>query len=225
MKFCIIGLNEFGMHLARALSQQGSEVMAIDYRQECVETIKDEVSFAATVDLTSPKGLDSLALKDMDGVVVTIVEDLEMSLRITHYLKESGVSRIVCRKINDFHEKLLDLMGIEERISPEQMAGTRLAKSLLLTGTAGLYYFHADYAIVKVLVPLEVVGKTLKEVDFRGQYRLNVITVYRDSPLKKINFEETGKILGVLDHEYTFQKDDMLLLFGREKDIRQFLES
>lgn len=46
MKVAIVGLGEFGRHLAISFSQDGNEVLAVDRREKVIEEIKDKVAHA-----------------------------------------------------------------------------------------------------------------------------------------------------------------------------------
>ena len=51
-EFAVIGLGRFGSSLARALEENGQTVMAIDIDPQLVQSIADEVTHAATLDLS-----------------------------------------------------------------------------------------------------------------------------------------------------------------------------
>ena len=56
-KYAVIGLGQFGSAIARKLSEKGAEVIAIDIDEEKVESIKEDVAYAVTLDSTDKKAL------------------------------------------------------------------------------------------------------------------------------------------------------------------------
>lgn len=224
MKFCVIGLGTFGKSLARALSAIGGEVMALDSNEDNINAIKDEVSLAAIVDGTNLQHLRKLPFQEMEAVIVAIGESFEASLLTTAHLQELKVKRIICRVVNPVHEKLLNLMNIPDRIVPEIMAANRLAKSLMFTGVINTFELSQGYSIVEAMAPKSLLGQSLLEVDLRRRFNLNLVTVRQTSTIPSQNPRDRGNILGIIPPEYRFRQGDILVLFGREVDIRGFLE-
>ncbi|MDX2110550.1 MAG: TrkA family potassium uptake protein [Verrucomicrobiota bacterium] len=224
MKFCVIGLGTFGKSLARSLAQLGAEVMALDTKEDNINQIMDDVSFAAVVDGTDLTSMRKLPLQEMDAVLVAIGEGFEASLLITAHLQELKVNRIICRVVNPVHEKLLKLMNITERIVPESVAASRLAKSLTFTGVINTFELSEGYSIVEAMAPARMLGKTLLDADLRRRFNLNLITVRQTGAIPTSNPQDLGHILGIIPPDYRFRKGDILVLFGREKDIRGMLE-
>lgn len=222
MKFCIIGLGTFGKHLAHSFSLLGADVLGIDTSEDNVNAVKDEISYAAIMDATDSIAMKKLPLQEMDAVIVAIGESMEASLLICAQLQELKVERIICRVVNPVHERLLKLMNINERVVPEAVAASRLAKSLLFTGVTNTLDLSQGYSIVEASAPSFMLGKTLLDVDLRRRYNLNLITVrqLRGSQSKQ---KDGGNILGIIPPEYRFQEGDSLVLFGSESDIRGML--
>lgn len=222
MKFCIIGLGTFGKHLSHSLSQLGADVLGIDTNEENVNAVKEEISYAAIMDATDTVAMRKLPLQEMDAVIVAIGESMESSLLVCAQLQELKVERIICRVVNPVHERLLKLMNINERVVPEAVAASRLAKSLLFTGVTNTLDLSQGYSIVEAGAPSFMLGKTLLEVDLRRRYNLNLITVRQMRGVGSKQ-KDSGNILGIIPPEYRFQEGDSLVLFGKEADIRGML--
>jgi trk system potassium uptake protein len=217
MKFCVIGLGQFGRNLAIELAAEKYEVLAIDHNAAFVDAIKDKVEMAVRADATRYEDLVDLGVAGMDIAIVAIGEDFAASLTIVAHLQKLKVKKIIARIINDVHEHILELMGVEERILPEQMAARQFAKRLGIKRATRHFALDGTYSIVELAVPKTVVGKTLVEARIRDKYRLNVITVRRK--------DEKGvmAIAGVPDPQnYRFDESDSLIVFGLENDIRSF---
>lgn len=222
MKFCIIGLGIFGTNLARVLNRLGAEVLAIDRDAERVDTLKDEVAHALVLDSTDAKSLRQLPLHEMDSVIVAIGEDFESSMLTVAHLQEMGIKNLVCRSINAIHGRLLGLLQIGKIVLPEKMAAERMGRSLMLRQVEDAYALSAEYDIVEVAVPEQFIGQTLAHAALRNRYQLNLVTVKKAE--SGLAAGETHRVLGVVPPDYAFQAGDVLILFGKEKDVRRFLQ-
>lgn len=227
MKFCVIGLGHFGQNLALSLAHMGAEVMALDVKEENVNAVQDDVSYAATLNAADPVSLKMLPLQEMDAAIVAIGDNFEDSLLSTAYLQEIGVKRVITRVINPVHEKLLRLMKVQDLILPEEIAALRLAKSLVYTGILGSYEIGKGHGVAEVKCPEKLAGKTLIDSNFRTRYQLILITIKRlsgeegDGP-GRVDSGDAEEVMGVVEPNYVFRPDDVLVVFGTDKAIRNF---
>lgn len=79
-KFAVIGIGQFGRAIAKQLSKEGAEVMAIDSNEAVIESISDKVVYAVTMDATDKKALLAQNITDFDAVVVAIGQNFEQRL-------------------------------------------------------------------------------------------------------------------------------------------------
>lgn len=215
MKVAVIGLGQFGSKLAVELASEAHDVLAVDTDERVIDSLKDAVAHAVIADATDRRVLDELGLNEFEVVCVTIGEDFAASLLITGHLQEMKVEHLYCRVINPVHERLLRLMGVEELIHAETLAARQLAKRMGIRGATRHFGLTEDYGIVELKVPEVLVGKALGEVDLRGRFAINLVTVRRsrlgDNP-----------IVGVPTPEMIFEEQDELVVFGGEAAIKKF---
>lgn len=178
-RFAVIGLGQFGESIARTLSDSGAEVLAIDIDLDKVEAIKDDVAYAVALDSTDVKALKAQNIQDMDAVVVAIGENFEGLLLTTVLLLELEVERIIARAANAQQRMILEKMGIEEILSPEETVGKTVAEMLLHPNMKSFLPLPDDYEIVEINTPSRVVDQTISEIGLREKYNLNLITVKR----------------------------------------------
>ncbi len=224
-KFAVIGLGQFGIAIARSLAKEGAEVMAIDNNPDRTEQIKDDVAHAVSLDATDQKVLEAQNIQDIDAVVVAIGEDFEALLMATVQLMELGVQRIIARAANDQQRMILEKLGIKEILSPEETVGKTLAKTLLNPNIKSFLPLPDGYEIVEINTPKRAADKTVKEIDLRRKYNLNLITIKR-------LFEETrdGKklqvehIVGVPRPDTKLLESDILIVLGKSKDVDKFVQ-
>jgi trk system potassium uptake protein TrkA len=225
MKFCIIGLGSFGTHLARQLAREGHEIVAVDNDPAHINVLKDEIEYIIQADCTNLNAFHEIPVDACDAVILAIGEDFEASLSIASNLQQLGAKRIISRIINPLHGRLLKLLKIDELMIPEAMAAAWLARSLKTPDVISSQELGGGYEIVQIAAPVSLVGQTLQEIDLRGKYGLNLITIGKSRGMAGLSSTQQPihKVLGIPTPERVFEKDDVLVLFGLTKDVRRIL--
>lgn len=225
MKFCIIGLGNFGTHLARQLGRDGHEIVAVDNDPAHIHALKDEIEYLVQADCTNLDAFHEIPVDACDAVILAIGEDFEASLSIAGNLQQLGVKRIISRIINPLHGRLLKLLKIDELMIPEAMAAAWLARSLKSPDLIDSLDLGGGYEIVQVLAPPAFVGKSLQQVALRANYDLNLITIAkgRGGAALSSTRQSVQKVLGIPQPDRLFEVDDILVLFGHAKDVRRMM--
>lgn len=224
-RFAVIGLGQFGSAIARELSGHGAEVLAIDSTEEKVEMVKDEVAYAVTLDATDPKVLKAQGIEEMDAVVVAIGKNFEALLLCTYILLELDCKRLIARASGPAQRRILERMGVKEILSPEDEVGSNVAESLINPHLLTFLQLPDEYEIVEVKVPAKVLGRTLEDVGLREKYKVNLVTIMRESDvIKGDQVEKEKHIQGIPGPSTVIQDADTMVLFGRASDIERFLE-
>ncbi len=177
-QFAVIGLGRFGSSVAKTLSEKGKEVIGIDNREQIVQEMSEVISQAVCVDARDDKVLKALGIQDIDVAVVAI-GDLEASILITLMLKEMGVKEIVAKALTDDHKKVLEKIGATRIVMPERDMGQRVGNTLVTPQVLDHIDLSEDSSIVEIVSPPDFVGKSLKELDVRAKYGVNVIAIKR----------------------------------------------
>jgi len=231
MKYCVIGLGHFGTNLAVELSHEGHEVVGLDRDEGPVEAIKDDIAHAAQGDGTQFDVLEEIGVREMDHVVIGIGSDFEASLIVASHLQSMKVEKILCREINEVHQRILRLMKIKDVIRPEALAARQLVKRLGIHHATRHFDLEGDYAIVQIPLPSFLEGKTLAEAALRSEYNCNLLTVRQKekeaqkseegSRAEDVESSKDIRITGVPKPDYTFTEGDELILFGLEESIKK----
>ncbi len=227
MKIIIFGLGNFGMSLALSLTETGNEVIAIDKQMDKVNLVKDKISFALCMDSTNELAYDALPLKDADKVVVAIGENEGAAIITTAIIKKLSNVKIISRALSPIHDTVLEAMGIYSIIHPEQESADRLTKQINFKTTLENYQLDNNYTISEVKAKPEFHGKTLLELNSVDKYHLNVITIIRKKEKtnligKKSIVKET---IGVPNDQTIVYEDDILVVFGLNKNISTYCEN
>ncbi|MCH7411813.1 NAD-binding protein, partial [Belliella sp. DSM 111904] len=72
MKYIIVGLGNFGGHLAARLTAYGHEVIGVDSSEDKVDAVKDKITHAVVMDATDAQAVKNLPCKDADVVIIAI---------------------------------------------------------------------------------------------------------------------------------------------------------
>jgi trk system potassium uptake protein TrkA len=224
-KFAVIGLGQFGTAIARSLAKEGAEVMAIDINPEHVEQIKDYVAHAVVLDATDQKALEAQNIRDIDAVVVAIGEDFEALLMTTVQLMELNLPRVIARAANEQQRMILQKLGIHEILSPEEEVGRTFSKTLLNPNIRSFFLLPDGYEIVEINTPKKIADKSVKDIDLRRRFNLNLITVKRKFEEKKEGQTvQTEHIIGVPRADTILLGTDILIVLGKDKDVEKFVQ-
>lgn len=200
--YVVVGLGRFGSEVAKQLYKCGCEVLAVDLKSELVQQISPDVTHAAVGDSRDKEVLRMLGVGEFDCAIVAIGDDLAASVLITMNLKELGVPYLVCKAHDDVHRRVLEKLGADRVVIPEQENAARLAKSLSSPNLLDYIELSEDYSIVELPAPASWIGKTLKELNVRAKLGVNILAVRREgkmdiSPAAASSFQN-GDVVVVL---------------------------
>ncbi len=223
-KFAILGLGSFGVSLAKALTEKGAEVVAVDRNMTRVEEIQDYVSVAVRLDSTDENALKIQGIHEVDVAVVCIGEDFESNLLTAVILKQLGVPMVITRATRPIEEKILKNVGIDRVVLPEQEVGERLSYNLMHPHLKEIFYLAGQLTLAEVEAPKIFLGKSLEEIQLRAKFGLNLVTIRRQR-------EESDKKGNVtLRQEVTMpgaqtiiERNDILILVGKKEDLNKLL--
>jgi trk system potassium uptake protein TrkA len=224
-KFAVIGLGKFGRAIARKLSARGSEVLAIDINESDVEKIQEDVALCVCMDATDKKALIAQNISDVDAAVVSIGENFEALLLCTVYLQELNVKRIIARANDQHQRRILEKIGVEEILSPEDEVGIVIAEKLMHPSVVSMLQLPQDYEIAEIKAPMGIQNRNLADINLRDKYKINLVTIEREVERMVKGSKITEKhIIGIPTPETIIEPKDTVVLFGTTKDIERFLE-
>lgn len=201
--YIVIGLGLFGQALAKQLCMLGAEVLAMDMRSDLVQQMSADVTHAVVGDAKDKEVLRALGARDFDCAVLAIGDDLAASVLITMNLKELGVPYIVCKAHDETHRRVLEKLGADRVVIPEQEHAQRLARGLFSHNVLDYIELSEEYGILEVPAPKSWIGKSLKELNVRAKLGVNIIAV------------ESGKTTNVSPAaDYRILEGDILVVLG-----------
>lgn len=199
----LIGLGNFGKHIAIQFHELGHQVMAVDNREERVNDVLPFVTDAQIGDSRNIDFLKTLGVANYDACIVAIDSDFQSSLETTANLKELGAPLVVSRAARDVHAKFLLRNGADEILYPEKQiakwAAIRYGSNHILD------YVELDpsHAIFEVAVPKEWEGKTIGELDIRKRYNINIMAL-----------KEGGRMNVAITPDTVLSGDKTLMVLG-----------
>lgn len=206
----IIGLGRFGSSLARTLSEKGKEVLVIDRDEEKVREMREYTEQAFVVDCLSDAALREAGVDECDTVVICIGERLDVSILTTLRVKALGVPHVVAKATSDDHGKILKIMGADV-VYPERDMAVRLANRLVSSSVLDFIALNDDIDIYEVQAGPRLSGKTVREIDFRKRFGLNIIAIETDAATKI-----------EISPDDVLRETDRIAVLGRKQNILKF---
>jgi trk system potassium uptake protein TrkA len=221
VRFAVIGLGRFGQRLARALTADGAEVIAVDREAKLVEAIRDEVALAVRLDSTDADALRAQGVAEVDVAIVSIGEAFEASALTVAVLKELGVPRIFARAETDIQGQILSRIGAEEIVNPEQESALRWAHRLMLPNLQQYVELGENHAMVQISAPGALCHKTPLQLNLRRKYGVNLVAIKREVRVagQAEGAPATSSVITVPEADTTILPDDILILVGSNKAL------
>lgn len=213
----VIGIGRFGSALAEELQARGAEVLAIDTTSSHLEAIGDKVAAVAKIDGSDPSALRKVGVQDMDMAVVAIGESFIATQECVLALKTAGAKRIVARAQTDDRRRILELIGADLVVAPEEEFAKRVAHRLIHPIVMDSVDLGDGIEVVTIQAPPHLVGKSLAEARPRSDYNILVLRVRR-----RVRGKEQPQIIMPPGAETVLMADDMLTMVGRADDISRF---
>jgi len=211
----IIGLGQFGMSLAKALSERGVEVLAVDIDKQLVQAASAFVDEAACFDATDEQALARAGPDRRDLCVSAIGEARESSIIVTALLRQLGAPRIVARSIDDLTERILSLVGAHQIVNPERAFGERLAEHLMHAEIVEELPLGSNLTVTELRPPDAIVGRSLAELRLLERHDVNVVAVRRSS----------GEATVKPDLDRRLAADDILVVVSKREAVHDMLEA
>ncbi len=209
-QFAIIGMGRIGSSLAKTLDSLGHEVLGIDSDQELIEELSAEMPQVnlVTADATESTVLRDLGLEQFDGAAVMIGDELGTSVLATFILKDLEVPLVFARAIDPHHARILERIGADYVVRPEQEFGELLARQMSYPGLKDYVEFGPDEAVIEMETPQEWVGKSLGDLH-----------LYRKEGLTVLAIKGEGKEGSLPRPEAPLKEGDILVIGGPKERL------
>lgn len=179
----IIGLGQFGMSLARTLSEKGAEVIAADSDKELVEEAASFLDDAICLDATDETAMARLCPKERD-IVICAIGAREPSILTTAILKQMGCENIIARATDKIHERILKAVGAKNVINPDAEYGKKFAYKILFQNIIN-DETSENIQLLEINVQPFMEGKNLIELALPNKYGIIVAAIKKGNKLTR----------------------------------------
>jgi trk system potassium uptake protein TrkA len=208
----VIGLGRFGTALALELMAAGTDVLGIDDDEDIVQSLNGQLTQVVRTDSTKEEALRQLGVHEFDRAVVGIGTDIEASILTGSLLLNFQVPNIWAKAISLPHGRILEQIGIEHVVYPEHDMGRRVAH-LVRGAMLDYIQFEDDFAMVKTVVPAELVGKRLGDTAVRSRHDVTVVAVHH-----------TGAGFTYATADTVLEEGDTVIVSGRTAAAERFAQ-
>ena len=205
----ILGLGIFGSSVLTALAQHDINIIAIDDHEDRINQFEPVLVRGVVGDITDEELLLSAGIDTCDTVVVATGENLESSVLAVMHCKSLGVPTVIAKVKSHTAKKVLEKIGADSVISPEYEMGRSLAQTILFNNSVDVFQLDKNVSIAEMKIPQTWAGKSLSELDLRGQYNLNILGFrdYENAPLDvqfgpNDQLKADGYMMAVINNQY-----------------------
>ncbi|MBO7254341.1 MAG: TrkA family potassium uptake protein [Clostridia bacterium] len=204
----VVGMGRFGSILAREFIKLGNEVMVVDMNEKIINDLAHEFSDAQIADCRNEAVLKSFGVENFDLCFVTIGDDFQSSLEITSLLKELGAKTVISLAKSVPQKKFLEKLGADEVIYLQQDFAESLAFRYSNDNVFDVIELADDYYIYEIPIHPSWNGKSIKELNVRAKYNLNILAVKKGTDLNPAP-----------GPSYVFNETDHVVVLGKDSDI------
>lgn len=213
-RFLVIGLGILGESVAKTLSQEGAEVIAVDSNLNFVNAIKDHVSVAIHGDTTDPKLFDQLGARNVDAAIVCIGENFAGAILTTAHLLDIKVKHVAVRATNALNASIFKRLGAHDVFFVESEMGKILAHKLQNPDMLNEMPLGADFSIVEWAVPDWMQGRSLQDLALPVKYSVHVIALRDKNRPHEMILPHKESVLSSQHH---------VLLSGKNVDLSRLM--
>ena len=209
----VLGLGVFGRTVVKELTDEPIDIITIDKDKTITQRIESYVLEAVIGDFTDMELIKSVGIAQCETVIIATASSLESSVIATLNCKNLGIKNIIVKVKNKRHREIMEQLGATEVIRPEYAAGLKLSKQLRNPNIRDVIDLEDDVSIVEFTPPKKWLGKSIKELDLRSEFGLNIIGI-KSAQTNMINYN--------LAVDVPLDATDILVAIGNKDDIEEF---
>ncbi|MBN2160201.1 MAG: TrkA family potassium uptake protein [Spirochaetes bacterium] len=220
-KYTVIGLGNFGSHIAKSLREYGSEVTGIDINKERLLEVREHLNHAITGDATDMSFLQTISLKNMDGVLVSVGRDMGALILILLALKELDLKKVIACAYSENHCRAIERLGVSDVIFPDRDTAIRVGKTLSMRNVLDYIPLTGDYVVMNIHPPKSFIGKNIRDLQIGARFQCQILGIKYLQGNAKWNAEspewENMKIAPTADD--IIPEHSVLLFLGKKSDL------
>ena len=209
-QYMVIGLGRFGTALVKTLSDAGKEVIAVDKDEAKVKAVRGWTDYAFVIDELNEAALKETGMQNCGTVTICIGERIDISILTTMLVTKLGVPHVISKAASEVHGEVLKQLGAEV-VYPEADMAVRIGKRLISGNLLDYVALGDGVEVRRIAVGGKMLGKSVRELDLRKVYGINVIAVEH---ARQTNVEFSA--------DYTFKDGDVMAVVGKVAKIDRF---
>lgn len=206
-RFVVVGLGNFGFTVARSLSENGHDVIAIDTDGTVVDRLASSVSRAAVGDATDVETLRRIGADEADAAIVSTGDDITASVLATMALLDLKVKEVYAKVVSNEHARVMQRIGVTEIVFPERDSAIGLATRVCGSALLNYVQLGTGFSIQEMGVPSAWYGKSIRDLSLRQTYDISIVALHDVL---------TDKIFATPDPDYVLKDSDTLLVAGSD---------
>lgn len=127
-----------------------------------------------SADATEKEVLNQLSVPEFDRAVVGITDDIAASILVASQLVGFGIAQVWAAAVSTQHGMILDQIGVQHVVYPEQDTATRVAQ-LVRGGQPKFVRVSDDFAVEETRPHADIVGIPLDQLELQARYGVCVI--------------------------------------------------
>src|SRR5690606_4921216 len=208
-QFAVIGLGRFGAAAALELVKMGHLVLGVDSDSKIADKYADRLTRTVIADVADSATVEELGLEHYDVVLVAIGEAIQASLLCVVHLKSLGIRNIWVKASSHSHHLILNKLGVNRIIHPEEEMGLRIAQAL-------------SYPMVNDYIPL---GNGEFVVEIRVSEALDgkpLANVVKDDPTlpQALLIKHRSQAIVSPPDDHILHANDILVMYGSLEALR-----
>lgn len=207
----VLGLGKYGMSLAQTLYDLGEDVLVVDKNENLIRDISPKVTSAVCANLDNEDEVLALGLQNYDFVITCMGGNLAATILCVSIAKEKGVPLVIAKASTDRMKKILDRVGVDKIICPEEDGGVRSARILTSQYIHDYIEIDENLCMIELAPKKSWVGKNLIELNLRQKYNMNVAGI-----------KNKGGNWAYIDPSRKLTEDNLLMVIIEKNDINKW---
>lgn len=209
-QFVVFGLGRFGGTLVKEFSKMGVDVLAVDVDMNIVKEYARYATKAVQTTGTDEATLEALGIQNFDHAFVSYGDNVQNSILTSLILKEMGVPQVWAKASSDYHQRVLEKIGVDKVIHPERDMAKRVVHHVVSDSVIDFIELSNTHSIIEIIASNKVIGKTVVELDIRSIYNCNVVAI------------QVGDDVIIPDASFRIGEGDVMVIVGKNEDLARF---
>ena len=136
-----------------------------------------------------------------------------------------NVKRVIARASNNEQRLILQKIGVQEILFPEEIVGSLVTEQLINPDILSAWEISEEFEIVEIIAPKGIIGDEIGSLNLKENFKISCVTIKQEFEKEingKLKLIKTTK--GILRPDTIVEENDHMVLFGRPKDIEDFIE-